>query len=154
MKQLNYNSKIILFVPLALLLILLVTSCKTVPDCIEHQILGNMGNVVNSNLDEHSPSICVLPPEAKRKFPHTDTNDYLYFTTTLYQQGNEEQIFNLLLNDIPAGSALISDENFPLNNKTLLRNAGVPVFRYNPKSEKLDVYFAALPKMGRLSRDI
>jgi len=137
-----------------LLLILLVASCKTVPNCEEHQILGNMGSVVNSNLDEHSPSICVLPTDAKRKFPQGDTNDYLYFTTTLYQQGNEEQIFNLLLNDIQAGSELISDDNFPLNNNTLLRNAGVPVFRYNPKTEKLDVYFAALPKMGRLSRDI
>ena len=154
MKHINYNSKIILIVPSILLLILIITSCRSVPQCEEHQILGNMGNVVNSNLDEHSPSICVLPPEAKRKFPNADTNDYLYYTTTLYHQGNEEQIFNILLDDIKAGSELISDENFPLNNTTLLRNAGVPVFRYNPISEKLDVYFAALPKMGRLSRDI
>jgi hypothetical protein len=113
-----------------------------------------MGNVVNSNLDEHSPSICVIPAEAKKKYPKADTNDYLYYTTTLYEQGNEEQIYNLLLHNINAGAEHIVDENFPLNNTTLFRNAGVPAFRYNPTTEKLEMYFAALPKTGRLSRDI
>jgi len=113
-----------------------------------------MGNIVNSNLDEHSPSVYALPIEAKIKFHNADTNDYLYYTTTHYQQGNEEQIYNILLHNIHAGAELITDDNFPLNNKTLLRNAGVPAFRYNNKTEKMEVYFAALPKMGRLSRDV
>ena len=113
-----------------------------------------MGSVINTNLDEHSPSISIIPRWAKEKYSNTDTNDYLYFTTTLYEKGNDEQIFNLLLNDIYQGAELIEDDNFPLNNKTLFRNAGVPVFWFNPDTEKLEVYFAALPRTGRLSRDL
>lgn len=137
-----------------LLPIFIFTGCGTTNDCVEQQILGNMGNIVNSNLDEHSPSISIIPAEYKQKYPNSDTNDYLYFTTTLYAQGNEEQIYNLLLNDLGAGAEHITDETFPLNNTTLFRNAGMPVFRYNAEADKLELYFAALPKTGRLSRDI
>jgi len=140
----------------ALLIILTVNACKTVETCEENQVLGNMGGVVNTKLDEHSPSLLVLPQEAKLKFPNTDTNDYLFFTATNHEQNANanETIYNLLLHDIQAGAEVVSDKKFPLNDTTLFRHAGVPVFRYNPETEKLDMFFAALPKFGRLSRDI
>lgn len=141
-------------ITVALLIILIVNGCKTVEVCEENQVLGNMGGIVNTKLDEHSPTVLSLPNEAKLKFPKTDTNDYLFFTATRYEQGTNEAIYNLLLNDIGAGAEIVSDRNFPLNDTTRFRNAGVPVFRYNPRTEKLDLFFAALPKFGRLSRDI
>jgi len=141
-------------ITVGLLIILTVCGCRTVERCEENQVLGNMGGVVNTALDEHSPTVLVLPQEAKLKFPTTDTNDYLFFTATRYEQGMNEAIYNVLLNDISAGAEIVSDRNFPLNDTTKFRNAGVPVFRYNPQTEKLDLFFAALPKFGRLSRDI
>ena len=137
-----------------LTIILLGNGCKTIEECQENQILGNLGSVVNSNLEEHSPSVLVLPDAVKKKYPKTDTNDYLFFTATRYDRGATEAIYNVFLNDIQAGAELVSDTKFPLNDTTQFRNAGLPAFYYNEKTDKLEVYFAALPKFGRLSRDI
>ena len=135
-------------------MVLLINGCKSVDECKENQILGNLGSIVNSNLEEHSPSVLVLPDTVKKKYPKTDTNDYLFFTATRYDKGATEAIYNVFLNDIQAGAELVSEEKFPLNDTIQFRNAGLPVFYYNEKTDKLELYFAALPKFGRLSRDI
>ena len=153
-KKIANTTKIPTIIIYTVIVFFAITGCRTVENCVENQVMGNMGSVINSRLDEHSPSILVLPNEAKIKFPTTDTNDYLIFTATSYELGTNEAIYNLLLNDMTAGAELITDKNFPLNDTSRFRNAGVPVFRYNPKTEKLDLFFAALPKFGRLSRDI
>jgi hypothetical protein len=130
-----------------------IVGCKTTDDCIENKILGNMGNVINSDDDEHSPTLLLCPTTLKSKYPNIDTNNYLYYTTTSPKGEHDEEIYYLYLDEIENGSFLTA-EDFPLNNSSLFRNAGVPVFRYDIDEGKLEVYFAALPKMGRLSRDI
>jgi hypothetical protein len=149
MKQNN-----ILFLCFLCIVLSSISGCKTIENCEEHQIMGNMGNVVNTNLDEHSPSILVLPDDIKKKYSNTDTNEYLFFTATRYDLGTNEAIYNVLLNDIAAGAELLIDPTFPLNDSSRFRNAGVPVFRYNRETNKLDLFFAALPKKGGFSRDI
>ncbi|MDR0926337.1 MAG: hypothetical protein LBO69_01040 [Ignavibacteria bacterium] len=141
-------------------IILIATGCRTVEDCTENKILGNMGSIVNSNDDEYSPTAYVLPYNVKMNNPDADTNDYLYFTATRYDSGRAEKIYNVMLNDILQGAELIDAENhpeFPMNNDTLFRNAGVPVFRYNPITDKIDLFFAAHPKIiskWKFSKDI
>ncbi len=139
-----------------ILLILTVAcnSCKTVDNCKENNELGNLGSIINSNLDEHSPSVLVLPEEVKANHANIDTNDYLYYTTTRYDQGTNEAISRALLHDLNSGVERITDPSFPLNDTNAFRHAGLPVFYYNNATGKLELYFAALPKKGRLSRDI
>ncbi len=131
------------------------SSCKTIDKCAENPELGNLGSILNSNLDEHSPSILRLPVSIKEKYKNQiDTNDYLYYTTTRYDQGAGEKIYRAELNNLNLGIELLDDANFPLNDTSNFRNAGLPVFYYNFNTNKLELYFAALPKKGRLSRDI
>ncbi len=139
---------------IVLLTIAFFSSCKTVDKCAENPEIGNLGSILNSNLDEHSPSILVLPEEVKTAFPNVDTKDYLYYTTTRYDQGSNEAVYRAKLMELNDGIELVDDPNFPINDTLNFRNAGLPSFFYNETSGKLELYFAALPKKGRLSRDI
>ena len=135
------------------LISLFLIGCRTTEDCVEHKVLGNMGNVVNTNDDEHSPTLLLATNQFKKHYPDADTNNYLYYTTTSPIKEHEEEIYYLYLDSMHLGSFAVT-EDFPLNNTALFRNAGVPSFRYDIDRGVLEVYFAALPRQGRLSRDI
>jgi hypothetical protein len=153
-KVVRVYKNLLLFILQIFVVVFILNSCKSVEDCVENQILGNIGSVINSNLDEHSPSILILPDSIKQKYPNTDTNDYLFFTATQEDINANEAIFDVLLNDFQSGAELIDDATFPLNDTTKFRHAGMPVYYYNNTANRLELYFAALPKFGRLSRDI
>lgn len=130
-----------------------IIGCRTTEDCIENKILGNIGNIVNTNDDEHSPSLLLASNELMLKYPDADTNNYLFYTTTSPTNETNERIYFLYLSSIEEGSFPV-DDDFPLNDTLEFRNAGVPSFRYDLENGKLELYFAALPRRGKKSRDI
>ena len=136
-----------------LLLSIAIVSCKTIENCEENQILGNVGSVINTNDDEHSPTLLLSTNQLKQKYPNADIHNYLFYTTTSPNNTHEEEIYYLDLDSTGYGSFIV-DEDFPLNNSALFRNAGVPSFRYDIDKGKIELFFAALPRQGRLSRDI
>ena len=138
---------------LLLLICIGIVGCKTVEECYENKILGNVGSIVNTNDDEHSPTLLLATKKLIQKYPTAGIHNYLFYTTTSPTNAKEEEIFYLDLDSLRDSSFAVN-EDFPLSNSSLFRNAGLPSFRYDIDEGKLELYFAALPRMGRLSRDI
>lgn len=142
-----------------LVILFALPGCSTTENCSKNPGIGNMGSVVNTSLNEFSPTILSLPKNVKEQYPNTDTNTYFYFTATPENTTSKnEAIYRILFHEIYTGEAyseLVSDTNFPLNNTKICKGAGLPVFAWNPRTEKLDVYFAAQPvQLDKTNKDI
>ncbi len=113
-----------------LVIVLIIESCTSIDPCPPNTTEGNIGSVLNSELDDYSP---------------TFFENSIYYTALLKETNEPEQI---LRSDMKNGvwTPSVKDNSLPMGS---YQKSGLPKFFNNIEKNRVEMYFAGMSKTSK-----